>query len=241
MEKRNKLIIFFIIIFIIVLIFSLYILIKDYIEQKESYNENKGLINEIIIENSTDDEDKINWERLHSINEDIIGWIEIKNTNINYPILKDDGSLKYLKHSFNSKYNKSGSIFTLNFNPFEDKETIIYGHNMRNKTMFSELEKYMKKDFFNKNNIFYIDTKENSYKVTVFSVYSIGIFEEEENIKGLSFEEKIDYYKKSSKYTINEIGKIEKIVKLSTCSYLNSNTTPTDQRYYIIGRLEEVD
>jgi len=241
MEKRNKIIMCFIIIFILVLTFSLYFLIKDYMGLKESYNENNELINEVIIENSTDDKDKINWERLHSINKDIIGWIEIKNTNINYPILKDDGSLKYLKHSFNGKYNKSGSIFTLNSNPLEEKETILYGHNMKNKTMFSELDKYMKKDFFIKNNIFYIDTEENSYKVTVFSVYSIGIFEEEQNIKGLSFKEKIDYYKKISKYTANEIGKIEKIVKLSTCSYLNSNTTPTDQRYYIIGMLEEVD
>lgn len=241
MEKRNKLIICFIIIFLLVLMFSLYLLIKDYIELKESYNENKELINEVIINDSTDDEDKINWDRLLSINKDIIGWIEIENTNINYPIVKDDGSLKYLKHSFNGKYNKNGSIFTLNSNPFIENETIIYGHNMRNKTMFSELDKYMKKEFFNKNNIFYIDTEENRYKVTVFSVYSIGIFEEEQKIKGLSFEEKIDYYKKISKYTVNEIGKIEKIVKLSTCSYLNSNTTPTDQRYYIIGRLEEVD
>ena len=241
MEKRNKLIICFIIIFLLVLMFSLYLLIKDYIELKESYNENKELSNEVIINDSTDDEDKINWDRLLSINKDIIGWIEIENTNINYPIVKDDGSLKYLKHSFNGKYNKNGSIFTLNSNPFIENETIIYGHNMRNKTMFSELDKYMKKEFFNKNNIFYIDTEENRYKVTVFSVYSIGIFEEEQKIKGLSFEEKIDYYKKISKYTVNEIGKIEKIVKLSTCSYLNSNTTPTDQRYYIIGRLEEVD
>lgn len=112
---------------------------------------------------------------------------------------------------------------------------------MKNGIIFSELAKYMKKDFFIQNSTIHIYTKNQNYKATIFSCYSIEIKIEENNIKPLNFKEKIEYYKKSSKYSTKNVGEIEKIVKLSTCSYLNNHTTPTNQRYYIIAKLEEVD
>ena len=112
---------------------------------------------------------------------------------------------------------------------------------MKNGIMFSELSKYMEKEFFKEHCNFYIYTKNQNYKATIFSCYSIGINKEENNIKSLDSNEEIEYYKKSSVNSIENIGEIEKIVKLSTCSYLNSHTTPTDQRYYIIAKLEPVD
>ena len=155
--------------------------------------------------------------------------------------MKDDDNLKYLKYSFDGKYNKNGSIFTLNDNPFQDNETIIYGHNMRSGLMFSELSKYMNEEFLNEHLNFEIYTKNANYKATIFSCYSIGVNKEENNIKLLDFQEEIEYYKNVSKYSIDNIGEIEKIVKLSTCSYLNNHTTPTDQRYYIVAKLEKVN
>lgn len=112
---------------------------------------------------------------------------------------------------------------------------------MKNGIIFSELSKYMKEDFFKEHSTFHIYTQNQNYKATIFSCYSIGINIEENNIKPLNFKEKIEYYKNSSIHSTVNIGEIEKIVKLSTCSYLNSHTTPTDQRYYIIAKLEEVD
>ena len=53
--------------------------------------------------------------------------------------------------------------------------------------------------------------------------------------------ERINYYKKASKYSVDNVGEIKKIVKLSTCSYLNNHTTPTEQRYYIVAKLEKVN
>ena len=98
-----------------------------------------------------DNEQKIDWDKLEGINRDIIGWIRISNTNINYPILRDSHNLKYLKCSFDGEYNKNGSIFTLNSRAFQDNETIIYGHNNNNGIMFSELSKYMNEEFFAQN------------------------------------------------------------------------------------------
>lgn len=220
-----------------IIVISSYFLIKDIFEYQKINNSNIKLIKQIITKEKSD----IDWAKLEEINKDIIGWIKIENTNINYPILRDDKDLKYLKHSFDGKYNNNGSIFTLNDNPFQDNKTIIHGHNMKNGIMFSELSKYMDKEFFHEHLKFDIYTKNQKYKATIFSCYSIGIEIEENNIKSLGFKEEIEYYKKSSKYSIKNIGEIEKIIKLSTCSYLNNHTTPTNQRYYVIAKLETVD
>ena len=199
------------------------------------------LIENVIIKDNDDKKSEIDWDKLEEINPDIIGWINIENTKINYPILKDNDNLKYLKHSFDGKYNSNGSIFTLNNEPFNDNITTIYGHNMKNGIMFSELSKYMNKIFLDEHSTITIYTKEENYKATIFSCYSIGVHQEENNIKLLDFENEIEYYKKTSKYSIDNIGEIKKIIKLSTCSYLNNRITPTDQRYYVIAKLEKVD
>ncbi|MBP3254977.1 MAG: class B sortase [Clostridia bacterium] len=178
---------------------------------------------------------------LKNINKDIIGWIEIEDTNINYPILKDDSNLKYLKHSYDDSFSTSGSIFTITKNPFEENITTIYGHNMKTGLMFSDLGKYMNRNFLYKHQVIYIYTENKDYKATIFSVYSGNIFEEEDNIENLSFEEEIKYYEKSSKYLVDNIEKSKKILKLSTCSYLNNRTVPTTQRYFIVAFLEEIN
>lgn len=227
---------------IAMLLISSYILIRELKEFKESNSSTLELIEEVITEDTNSKETTIDWNKLKDINDDIIGWIKINDTNIDYPILKDNTELKYLNHSYNGKYNKNGSIFTLNRKPFNDRITIIYGHNMKSNIMFSELDKYMNKDFFDKHKYFEIYTEECNYKATIFSCYSIGVNQEENNIKLLRFEDEIEYYKNKSKIKSEEnIGEIKKIVKLSTCSYINNRTVPTDQRYYIIAKIEKTD
>jgi sortase B len=226
----------------IILVISSYFLIKNFLEYKTSNNSNKELIEDVFIEENNDEKDNtINWDKMLEINKDIIGWIRIENTNINYPILKDNDNLKYLKHSYNGNYNSNGSIFTLNNDPFNEKITTIYGHNMKNGIMFSELSKYMNEEFLKEHSNIEIYTKAQNYKATIFSCYSIDVNQEEINIKLLDFEDEIEYYKKASKYSIDNIGEIKKIIKLSTCSYLNNHTTPTTQRYYIVANLEKIN
>ena len=109
---------------------------------------------------------------------------------------------------------------------------------MKNKLMFSTLDKYMDEEFFYSHLDLTIFTPMRNYKGKIFSAYSIGIKEENNNIKSLDFEERIQYYQNASKFKVSNESKMEKIVKLSTCSYLNSKKRPTDQRYYIIANLE---
>lgn len=239
--KKNIFIKIIIIEFLTMFCLSSYIIVKNLLEYKENNQDIEQLIEDVVVKTSTEEINSkevksINWEYLKSINEDIIAWIEIENTNINYPILMDN-NLYYLNHSYNKQYNRNGSIFTTNTYPFTDEETIIYGHNMRNGSMFSELSKYLNKDFFYSHNIIKIYTPNGNYKGNIISAYSIGIETESNNIKSLDFTEKIKYYKKSSKYNTSFDDNIEKIIKLSTCSYINAKTSPTDQRYYIIVAL----
>lgn len=236
MKCKNVSIILLIFILTIVFCISCYILLKDFKEYKESDKSTEKLIEETIEIKEETQERSIDWEYLKSINKDIIAWIEIENTKIDYPILKDK-DVYYLKHTFDKKYNSNGSIFTTNSYPFEDKETIVYGHNMKNGSMFSDLGKYLNKDFLNSHFNFKIYTPTCNYEARIFSVYSIGVETESNNIKSLNFEDRIEYYKKASEYNIETDSNIKKIVKLSTCSYLNATTIPTDQRYYIVANL----
>ena len=236
MRWYKILVIILILISFIVFFSCSYLLLKDLFELKENNETTENLIEDSIKTDEETQETTIDWDYLKSVNNDIVGWIEIENTNINYPILKDK-NLYYLKHSFDKKYNSNGSIFTTTPSPFIDDETIIYGHNMKNGTMFSNLGKYLNKDFLDSHSKIKIYTPECNYEGTIFSVYSIGIETESNNIKSLSFDERIDYYQKASKYNMKNNIEICKIVKLSTCSYINAKTRPTDQRYYILASI----
>ena len=197
MKCKNVSIILLIFILTIVFYISCYILLKDLKEYKESDKSTEKLIEESIEIKEETQKRSIDWEYLKSINKDIIAWIEIENTKIDYPILKDK-DVYYLKHTFDKKYNSNGSIFTTNSYPFEDKETIVYGHNMKNGSMFSDLGKYLNKDFLNSHFNFKIYTPTCNYEARIFSVYSIGVETESNNIKSLNFEDRIEYYKKAS-------------------------------------------
>ena len=236
MMYKNIIIKLLIFVCLIIFLISISILIKDFIAYKENNDATEQLIQNVIEVDETEEKNHINWQELNEINSDIIAWIEIENTNINYPILRDNNSY-YLNHSYDKKYNKNGSIFTTNTNPFIDVETVIYGHNMKNGTMFSELGNYLKKDFLDTHNCIKIYTPNGDYEGTIISAYSIGIDIENNNIKSLDFNERTEYYKKASKYTVENTENINKIIKLSTCSYLNAKTSPTDQRYYIIASI----
>lgn len=238
---KNKKVLMIILIIILIAIFCVcsYLLLKDVQELNECRELTENLIKESIKTNVKTQKKYIDWNYLENINKDMIGWIKIEDTNINYPILKDNSNLKYLRHSYNGKYNNNGSIFTLDEKPFIKKNTTIYGHNMKNKIMFSELSNYMNKDFFFLHQNFKIYTPKNNYKAKIFSVYYLDEDEEKRNIKDLEFKDEIKYYKDKSIYKIKQSTNIEKIVKLSTCSYINSRRM-TNQRFYIIANIEKI-
>ena len=89
---------------------------------------------------------QVDFNGLKAINPEVIGWIQIEGTSISYPIMKGKDNDYYLKHTFEGNYNAAGSIFIdyTNNSNFEDCNTIIYGHNMKNGSMFGLLRKHFK-------------------------------------------------------------------------------------------------
>ena len=112
-------------------------------------------------EDGTDDPAKdftVNWDELLSTNPDVIAWIQIPDTKINFPVLQGESNNTYLRKNIYKKYSRGGCIFVDSHNTdnFTDLNTIIYGHNLNNGSMFSNLKKYKDKDYLQKHNYIYI-------------------------------------------------------------------------------------
>ena len=111
-------------------------------------------------ENSTDKEDvvEIDFESLQKVNDDIIAWIKIPDTTIDYAIVQGIDNDYYLHYNAMKEKNYAGAVFVdyNNINPFKDVHTIVYAHNVKHGTMFAPLEKYMDEDFFQEHPIYYI-------------------------------------------------------------------------------------
>lgn len=211
----------FIFIFSVILIISCTQIIVWYINTKNDNDKYHELFNQVIINNSISniedeniksEEISVNFEQLLNINKDVVGWIMVDGTNINYPILKGIDNNYYLKRDINKNISKSGSIFLDYRNDgFLNKNTIVYGHNMKNGTMFSQLKRIYNNELENDIKI-KIYTPDNKKVYNVFSVYTVKPedFKTDANINELQKKSKIDFG-----VTLEENNKI---LTLFTCT-----------------------
>lgn len=119
-------------------------------------------------------EKNIDWDELHSQNPDIYAWIYVPGTNIDYPILQhpEDKSY-YLNHNIDGSEGYPGCIYTQNVNKkdWTDPNTVIYGHNMNNGSMFHDLHKFEDAVFFDETQYLYIYTPERTLVYEIFASY----------------------------------------------------------------------
>ena len=166
-------------IFLILLVYSSINIFKWYNNNKE----NKQIINEIAesvtINEDTNEEKKykINFEELKQKNSDTVAWLKVENTNIEFPIVQANNNSYYLTHNFDKKYNVAGWIFADYKNKLDgtDRNIVVYGHNMRNNSMFGSLKDVITEEWYNNEENKYITfVTENDYQTyQVFSVYQI--------------------------------------------------------------------
>lgn len=109
----------------------------------------------------------IDFEQLCQVNPDIIGWIYCEDTVINYPVLKGNDNDYYLHHTYDGTYSASGSIFVdaENADDFADSNTIIYGHHMKNGSMFASLSKWADQDYYEAHPVMWLLTPKQNYKI----------------------------------------------------------------------------
>ena len=173
----------------------------------------------------------VNFNELSKKNSDTIAWINVNNTNINYPIVQTTNNSYYLNHSFTKEKNEAGWVFMdyRNNKNFENKNNIIYAHSRLNKTMFGSLSKVLKESWYkNKDNhIIRISTPTENSSWQIFSVYKIKeetyyITTEFNNNEYGKF---LTTIKNRSKYNFNSTLSInDTILTLSTC-YSNTERT----------------
>lgn len=218
------------ILLIVAIIFSLYKVISKVIDYKESQN-----TYEKIQEVKNNSNNFI--EELININKDYKMWIEVPNTNINYPVVQGKDNDFYLNHDFKKKESSSGAIFIDYKNDIEkDKNIIIYGHNMRNKSMFQNLMKFKDKGFWEQDNKITLIIDDVIYEYDIFSAYvsdakdvnlKINFKDDKEYLKYIE-----DIKKKSIFSKDINIKSTDKILTLSTCSYETESS-----RIVICGKL----
>lgn len=182
--------------------------IKVYSEINEIASDNSHMLDKSMLE----------------VNNEYRFWIKVENTNIDYPVAQGKDNDYYINHDFNKNENISGAIFLDYRNNFiNDLNTIVYGHHMRNETMFNNLVKFKDSNFFNENNNIKIiyDGKEIEYKV--FSVY---VIDDENNYLITNFNNSNEYnnyikeIRDRSLYKNDvEVTDKDKIITLSTCSF----------------------
>lgn len=116
-------------------------------------------------------------DALRQVNEDVIGWIMIPDTVINYPLLQGEDNHYYLDYTWDKQQNRVGSIFMESTNnpDLSDFHTIIYGHNLREKTMFSPIRNYKKQTYWEEHPFVYVVTDEGVYRYDIYSSYEAGV------------------------------------------------------------------
>ena len=164
-------------------------------------------------------------DKLKEKNSDTVGWINVNNTNINYPYVQYKDNDYYLTHSYDKSYNEAGWVFMdyRNDSNLNNKNTILYAHSRLDKTMFGSLSKTLKSNWYtNKDNhIIRLSTENENTLWQIFSVYKI---EEESYYITTSFasdskyQEFLNTIKGRSLYDFNSnITSDDKILTLSTC------------------------
>lgn len=211
-----------------------------YVKEPDGENKEKELSAEMQDE-SSNPYLEVDFNGLKAINPDVIAWVHIPALDISYPVVQGTDNSYYLHHLFSGEYNINGSIFVDYHNTpdFTDSNTIVYGHNMKNGSMFGTLDRYQDKALFDQNPCFYIYLPDQILKYRIFSCYagrigSMGYtyrFPQESD-----FSEFLDTVLSYSSYeTGTEVLTSDKVVTLSTC--VNTNR---DYRYLVHGKLDKV-
>lgn len=171
----------------------------------------------------------VNFSDLKKTNPDVVGWLKVNGTNINYPFVQSSDNKYYLTHSFNKSYNAAGWVF-LDYrnNGTNNKNTIIYAHGRTDKTMFGTLRKVLNNGWLNNtdNFVIKISTETENSLWQIFSLYYIPTtsdYLQTDFSDNTEYQKFLDMLKNRSSHNFNtNVTSTDNILTLSTC-YNNSD------------------
>lgn len=234
---------------ILLICVSVYPSMKEFIEYKKQVAFYNGLVEKQVEVEATDDTDsklladtpmptptpseestiQAHMAPLLERNEETIGWITIPNTPINYPLVQHEDNQYYLEYNSDNEPSAYGSIYVdyRNNKQLIDKNTLIYGHNMNNGTMFHELIKYKEQDFFKQHPYIYMSNLYETFTYEVFAVYVVDADVETVEVEYESDEAFMNYIQDCQARSIwprsIELESTDQIITLVTCSYETDN------------------
>ena len=220
--KRKKIIFYFLVLlFISLIIISFTSNINFYKDEKKIYEEITN-INTLIGE---DNESDIDFLELKKINKEVVGWIEVLGSKVDYPFVQTTNNSFYLNHTFNRNYNVNGWVFMdYRDKNFKNKNTIIYAHGIYSNALFGSLiDIYNSSSWYQDNTKHYINitTPDKKLIYKIFSIYVIKTTNDYIETDFKSINEYRDFLikiKNRSYYNFNEEVLVnDKIITLSTC------------------------
>ena len=247
-EKGIRLLIYIILVSLIIV--SIIYIAKEFYWKKEAVEETK------IVDTIEVDESKVTKEStkrmiqvksLQQENSDIVGFLEIENTNISYPVVQGLDNEYYMTHNYKKEKSKNGAIFLdkdYDWN-IQSNNYLIYGHNLNNGTMFQELLKYADESYYKEHSKILFTTADEEESYDIISVFKSKVYYTSDDVFKYYFfinpeteEEYNDYIKnvkELSLYDIEETAQYgTQLITLSTCSY-----HVKDGRFVIVGTKRE--
>jgi len=185
---------------------------------------------------------KVDFEALWEINPDVVAWLYCEGTAINYPVVKGTDNEYYLRRLLDGTWNIAGSLFVdANNQPgFVDHNTIIYGHNLKDGSMFRCVAEYKKQEYYDAHPVMLLVTPEQNYEIQLFSGYVADPQKAEETWSTWygshgEFQSWIDATLARSTFSSDVLPTTaDRFITLSTCSY-----EWEDARYVVVGVLVE--
>lgn len=166
----------------------------------------------------------VDFDALHEINPQIVGWLYCADTPINYPVAQADDNTYYLNHLYNGKKGRSGTLFVdcACSADFSDRNTIIYGHHMKSGSMFASIVEYRSQDYYEAHPVMYLLTPAANFRLDVFGGYvakegTQRLFSLDEEAQFASYIS--DIRKLSDFAAAVDVTPRDRIVTLSTCTY----------------------
>ena len=226
-NKQNTKVFILCVIFITAMISATFFSYKIITWYKDN-NQNKKIMEQIneMIRIEHNDKYSIDISELYTINSECVGWIKVKGTDIEYPIVQTTNNEYYLSHTFDKSNNKAGWIFVDFRNVLDgsDKNIVIYGHNRKDGSMFGTLKNVLTKEWYNdkENKKIYLMLEDEMQEYEVFSAYRI---EREEYYLTTQFDDEKEFEEFINEVKGRSIENFEtnvsihdKLLTLSTCA-----------------------
>lgn len=227
---------------------ALALIVLSYLQGRQTYDEIADLANFTAIdaiEEGPLEEVGLDWDALRAVNPDVVGWVYVPNTNINYPVVQGRDNDYYLRHDFKGSEGwiaQYGAIFLdhENAGDFTDAISFIYGHHMNDGSMLSEVVKLENASAFEESRIVYLLTPQKNLKFKTFSIVHCDAYDPLIQMTFADDAKQADYVSDKLARSLvaakdaPDAADVKRMLALSTCDNL-----PTNGRYVLFCSLEE--